>query len=90
MPGKAEAGLTAQSKGRRLGIFHPRPVEIREARTCKRGEEFYFELFELLGRPVPAIATTDGVRSVVGAEAIAPEGVERYQASKFGDDLTAG
>src|SRR3989442_1171281 len=81
---KAVAGLNAQSKGRRLGIFQPRPAEIREARKRKRGEEFWVDL---LGRPVPAINTADGVRAVMGAKAIDPEGVQRYLESKFGDDL---
>ena len=30
--GKAVAGLTAQSKGRRLGIFKPSPAEVKKAR----------------------------------------------------------
>jgi len=84
--GKAVAGLTAQSKGRRLGIFKPQPGEIREARKRKRGEEFWVEL---LGRPVPAINTADGLRAVIGAKAIEPEGVKRYLESKFGDDFAA-
>src|SRR5437870_7690402 len=65
--GKAVAGLTAQTKGRRLGIFEPRPAQSREARTRKRGEEFWVEL---LGRPVPAINTVGGVRAVAGSKAI--------------------
>ncbi len=42
--GKALAGLNAQSKGRRLGIFKPAPKEIRKARERERGEEFWIEL----------------------------------------------
>src|SRR2546426_12112819 len=82
--GKAVAGLAAQSKGRRLGIFKPQPAEIREARKRKRGEEFWVEL---LGRPVPAINTPEGVRAVVKDKPIEPEGAARYLESKFGDDL---
>src|SRR5436309_12374998 len=84
--GKAVAGLTAQSKGRRLGIFKPQPAEIREARKRKRGEEFWVEL---LGRPVPAINTDGGVRAVTGSKAIEPEAVKSYLEGKFGDDLSA-
>jgi hypothetical protein len=54
--GKAVAGLTAQSKGRRLGIYRPVPQEVKKARARKRGEEFWIEI---LGRQVPAINTTD-------------------------------
>jgi len=31
--GKAVAGLNAQSKGRRLGIFKPAPQEVKKARA---------------------------------------------------------
>jgi hypothetical protein len=82
--GKAVAGLTAQSKGRRLRIFEPRPAKIREARKRKHGEEFWVEL---LGRPVPVVNTADGVRAVNGAKVIASEGVKRYLDGKFGNDL---
>src|SRR5712692_7671013 len=57
--GRAVAGLTAQSKGQRLGIYKPVPQEVKKARARKRGEEF---LVEICGRQVPAINTTDGVR----------------------------
>jgi len=86
---KAVAGLNAQSKGRRLGIFKPRPAEIREARNHKRGEEFRVDLLGLLGRPVPAINTAGGVRAVMGAKAIEPKSVQDYLQSRFGDDLIA-
>lgn len=84
--GKAVAGLAAQRKGRRLGIFKPRPAELREARKRKRGEEFWVEL---LGRPVPAVNTAEGIRAVAGAKAIEAESVQRYLGSKFGDALAA-
>jgi len=82
--GKAVAGLTAQSKGLRLGIFQPVPQEIRRAREQKQGEEFSVEI---CGRQVPAINTEDGVRAVVKNSPIKPESVERYLESKFGESL---
>lgn len=82
--GKAVAGLTAQSKGRRLGIYKPVPEEIRKARARERGEEFFVEI---CGRSVPAISTDDGVRAVNQNRPIEPRGVERYLATKFGDSL---
>src|SRR5476651_2041016 len=69
--GKAVAGLTAQSKGRRLGIYKPVPKEIKKTRAQKRGEEFRVEI---CGRPVPAVNTTDGVRAVNKDKPIEPEG----------------
>ena len=38
--GKALAGLTAQSKGRRLGIY--KPSQKKEAREKKHGDEFTY------------------------------------------------
>jgi hypothetical protein len=84
--GKAVAGLTAQSKGRRLGIYKPVPQEIKKARERKRGEEFFVEI---CGRAVPAVNTEDGVRAVTKGQAVEPGGVERYLESKFGEALEA-
>jgi hypothetical protein len=83
--GKAVAGLTAQTKGRRLGIYGP-PKLAEGARPKKvgLGEEFWVEV---CGRPVPAKNTPKGIRAVSGAEPIEPEPVERYLQGKFGDHL---
>jgi len=59
--GKALAGLTAQSKGRRLGIFSPSTEAVRKARKEKRDKEFFVEI---CGRSVPAINTPEGIRAV--------------------------
>jgi hypothetical protein len=82
--GKAVAGLTAQSKGRRLGIYKPASQEVKKARAKKRGEEFFVEI---CGRQVPAINTTDGVRAVAKNQPIEATSVERYLESKFGESL---
>jgi hypothetical protein len=82
--GKAVAGLTAQSKGRRLGIFKPVPQEVKRARARKRGEEF---LIEICGRSVSAVNTPDGVRAMIKDKPIEPKNVERYLESKFGESL---
>ena len=84
--GKAVAGLNAQSKGRRLGIYGP-PKGAEEGKPPKKvglGEEFWIEV---AGRSVPAKRTRDGVRAVVRDEPIDPTRVERYLTSKFGEDL---
>jgi hypothetical protein len=82
--GKAVTGLTAQSKGRRLGIYKPAPQEAKQARTRKRGEEFFVDL---CGRQVPAINTSNGVRAVVKDRPVEARGAERYLESKFGESL---
>jgi hypothetical protein len=84
--GKAVAGLNAQSKGRRLGIYKPVPQELKKARAQKRGEEF---AIEILGRAVPAINMPEGVRAISKNRPIDAKSVERYLESKFGDELPA-
>ena len=61
--GKAVAGLNAQAKGRRLGIFKPHEQKAKKAREKERGERF---LIEVCGRPVPAVNTEEGIRAVKG------------------------
>ena len=57
--GKALAGLNAQSKGRRLGIFKPNSKGVKKIRESERGEEFWIDV---LRRALPAINTDDGGR----------------------------
>ncbi len=85
--GKALAGLNAQAKGRRLGIYKPaeRP-EGGPPQKAGLGEEFWVEL---LGRPIPAKATESGVRAVVKDQPVEPAGVARYLEEKFGGELSA-
>jgi hypothetical protein len=83
--GKALAGLTAQTKGRSLGIF--KPPKTRDGKPPKKiglGEEFWVEI---CGRPVPAKNTADGMRAVVKDKPIDPRKVDEYFSKKFGDDL---
>jgi hypothetical protein len=82
--GKAVAGLNAQAKGRRLGIFKPHEEKAKSAREKERGKHF---LIEVLGRPVPAMNTEDGIRAVAGRKPIEPGSVRRYMEAKFGDDF---
>ncbi|OAI45930.1 hypothetical protein AYO44_12290 [Planctomycetaceae bacterium SCGC AG-212-F19] len=82
--GKAVAGLNAQAKGRRLGIFKPHEEKAQKAREKKPDETF---LVEVLGRTVPAINTDDGIRGTMKGKPISPATVERYLEGKFGDDL---
>jgi len=82
--GKAVAGLTAQIKGRNLGLFTPTPEHIRKERQEKRGEEF---CIDLCNRAIPVIHTSGGVRALTKGAPIEPATVERYLRSKFGDSL---
>ena len=87
--GKAVAGLTAQSKGQRLGIYTPAEAELdaksaKKTKERKAGEELFVEV---VGRRVPAVQTEQGLRATANGEAIKPESVERYLEKKFGEGL---
>jgi hypothetical protein len=84
--GKAVAGLNAQAKGRRLGVFKPQEKKTKAAREKARGEEFSIEL---CGRPVPAKNVDKGVRAVIGRTVVDSESARRYLETKFGDNLEA-
>jgi hypothetical protein len=84
--GKALARLNAQAKGRRLGNLKPHEEKAKKAREKEPGQRFWIEV---LGRPVPATNTDDGIRAVRGRNPIDPDSVRRYLEDKFGDDLKA-
>lgn len=84
--GKAVSGLTAQSKGRRLGIFEPRPKTKAELEKMRKTREFSVEL---LGRMIPCQRTPDGIRAVAKDKPVDSDPVRRYLEQKFGADLEA-
>src|SRR3954447_16467873 len=67
--GRAVAGLNAQSKGRRLGVFKPHEEQPEAARGRGDGERFFVEV---CGRGVPAVVTPGGVRAVTGGKPVNP------------------
>lgn len=90
--GKAVAGLNAQSKGRRLGIFEEKKDEVKQeklAQSKAEGKEKQTkpEFIELLGRGVPAVKTSQGVRAAIKGKPIDAESVETYLKQKFGEVL---
>jgi hypothetical protein len=85
--GKAVAGLTAQSKGQRLGIFTPSPEAVRRQRAKKAKKAGVFPV-ALLGRAVPVLHTEEGLRAVgKDQKPVTPSSVEKYLTSKFGEAL---
>jgi hypothetical protein len=84
--GKSVAGLNAQSKGRRLGIYEEtdEEAEPKEKKPAKPGQESFVKV---LGREVPVVTTKDGVRATAKGQPIDPHSVERYLRQKFGEDL---
>ncbi len=86
--GKALAGVTAQSKGQRLGIFTPSPEAVRKERAKKAKAAGVLKV-ALLGRAVPVLRTDFGLRAAdKDQKPMAPTGVEKYLRSKFGERLT--
>jgi len=84
--GKAVAGLNAQSKGRRLGIYEEKSEEEKE-KEKKKEKPVKTEFIEILGRGVPAVKTPKGLRAAIQGEAIHAGSVEAYLKQKFKDDL---
>jgi hypothetical protein len=82
--GKILAGLNAQSKGRRLGIFEPGEEKSEKARQRTHDEEYYIML---LGRSVPVVNRADGIRALDQGRVTDPESVQRYLDKKFGEAL---
>lgn len=84
--GRALAGLNAQAKGQRLGIFHPRDhkEQADSVGLPPPGEVF---AVVLLDRQVPAVNTEQGVRASDGDKPADPQSVERYLHVKFGENL---
>ena len=84
--GKAVAGLNAQSKGRRLGIYEappPTPPGKKPRKpTAPAGESVL-----LLGRTVPVVKTPEGLRATVKGNPERAASVQRYLAQKFGAAL---
>lgn len=89
--GRAVAGLNAQSKGRRLGIYEGKDDSARKVPATRKKAAARTRLVEILGRQVPVTKTARGDRAVLKDAVIEPKGVERYLAQKFGaalDDVT--
>jgi hypothetical protein len=82
--GQTVAGLNAQAKGQRLGIFEPAQKKGEQARSRPEGEEFFVQL---LGRSVPVVNTQDGLRATAKGAPLRPSSVRHYLESKFGAAL---
>ena len=81
---RALTGLTAQSHGRALGIFHPAEKGKAQGEKPQTGRTI---ALQFLARQIEVVKTKQGVRAVSGGQPIKPESVERYLNSRFGDAL---
>ena len=85
--GKAVAGLNAQSKGKRLGIYEEKKDKEEGKKETKEKKTDKVEFIELLGRGVPAVKTPQGLRASIKGEEVDADRVQRYLQQKFGEDL---
>ena len=84
--GRAVAGLNAQSKGRRLGIYEVKGEPPAKAPRSRKAAP-RTQMVEILGREVPVTSGARGARAVLKGEVVEPKAVERYLAQKFGASL---
>ena len=93
--GKAVAGLNAQAKGERIGIF-AKTAGAKGAGGKAAGEKATAvkakpgraaNTVELMGRAIPVEHTKDGMRAVLKGKPTDAAAVERYVEKSFGDAL---
>jgi len=84
--GKALAGLNAQSKGRRLGIYRA-SGESAAPEGAGRARPKAPSSVPLLGREIPVRRGREGLRAISADEPVDPESVRRYLEKKFGEGL---
>jgi hypothetical protein len=88
--GQAVAGMTAHSKGVRLGIY-AQPIDsgTKPVPPKPDGATGPIKEFMLLGRIVHIVDTKDGPRAINKGELGKPAAIEKYLRSKFGEPLDA-
>jgi hypothetical protein len=86
--GRSLAGLNAQSKGRKLGIYEEPKDEDGEQKAPPPEPE-NLTYVEVLGRKVPAVKTERGMRAVENGRPIHPESVQRYLEGKFKNNYSS-
>lgn len=88
--GKVLAGLNAQSKGQRLGIYEPAEETPAKAGDGeKRAAKTERKSVALLGRQIPVQETDQGLRADEKGAAVDPKAVEKYLTQKFKEHLPA-
>lgn len=86
--GKSVAGLNAQAKGQRLGLFE-KPQPGAEPPAKKKAAPAAPDVVELMGRHIPVSGKGAALRATLKGEAVDPAAVRRYLEGKFGAELGA-
>ena len=84
--GRAVAGLTAQSKGRRLGLYKQSPASETE-RIRRLREDLDTRSLEFMHCSIPIVRQGNQIRALSKAKPIQPDSVRRYLDSRFGEHL---
>ena len=84
--GQTLAGLTAFSKGVRLGLYKPAEKAAVPPPPLPAGVQRLHDVV-LLGRHLRVAETPAGLRAMAKGEVVDPAAVERYLASRFGEAL---
>src|SRR5512138_2790268 len=85
--GRAVAGLNAQSKGRRIGMYEQKTEEEKqkEKKEAREAKAAKAPMVEVMGRSVPVKKTARGLRAAVDGEVIHASSVQAYLEQKFGE-----
>ena len=84
--GRAISGLTAQSKGRRLGLFTPADPKDK-AKVAVQREAIGAGAIEMMDRVIPCVRTDGGLRALSKASPVEPGSVRKYLAGRFKEAL---
>jgi hypothetical protein len=84
--GRALAGLNAQSKGQRLGIYEKSEKKGKGGKSTPEAPAKR-QSVHLLGREIPVVKTASGLRAAAEGNAIDPRTVQVYLEQRFGENL---
>ncbi len=84
--GRGLAGLNAQSKGQRLGIY-TKKTDKSAGKPLPAEKVAKPEGIQLMGREIATVRTAEGLRAATGGKPIEPATVQAYLEQKFGEDL---
>jgi hypothetical protein len=69
-----------------LGIYTPAP-ESKRQQVAEERETMGAGRVAFMGREIPCVRSEAGVRALSGTSPVAPESVQKYLGSKFGEHL---
>ena len=83
---KAIAGMSAFAKAKSLGLAEDRDTDLS---ARKKSREEGQKALAFMGRRIPVAQSPSGPLALADGKPIAPKSVEKYLASKFGDNYDA-